>query len=130
MGLDRSPVCVSDNYAGYQRKVTKVGEVLVGLRLIDVGAILDTLLFGACDGLFDPTRRVFTGGAPVSERTASSFFKVAGTRPRPLFGTTETGGIAVAGPLDDGGVRGRVGLAGLPDPDGLGVAEFPDPHAG
>jgi acyl-CoA synthetase (AMP-forming)/AMP-acid ligase II len=74
-----------------------------------VGAILDTLLFGACDGLFDPTRRVFTGGAPVSERTASSFLKVAGTRPRPLFGTTETGGIAVAGPLDEGGIRGRVG---------------------
>ena len=74
-----------------------------------VGAILDTLLFGACDGLFDPSRRVFTGGAPVSERTASNFLKVAGTRPCPLFGTTETGGIAVAGPLDEGGVRGRVG---------------------
>lgn len=75
-----------------------------------VGAILDTLLFGAGERLHDPNRRIFTGGAPVSERTSANFLKISGTRPRPLYGTTETGGIAVARDNDQAAVRGCVGL--------------------
>jgi acyl-CoA synthetase (AMP-forming)/AMP-acid ligase II len=75
-----------------------------------VGAILDTLLFGAGERLHDPSRRIFTGGAPVSERTAANFLKISGTRPRPLYGATETGGIAVARADDRNAVRGCVGL--------------------
>ncbi len=74
-----------------------------------VGAILDTLLFGAGEEFHDPTRRVFTGGAPVSQQTAANFLKIAGSRPRPLFGTTEAGGIAVARPDDPSAARGCVG---------------------
>jgi acyl-CoA synthetase (AMP-forming)/AMP-acid ligase II len=75
-----------------------------------VGAILDSLLFGAGDRLFDPARRIFTGGAPISERTAKNFEKIAGSRPRPLYGATETGAVAVAREGDPTGVRGCVGL--------------------
>jgi acyl-CoA synthetase (AMP-forming)/AMP-acid ligase II len=74
-----------------------------------VGAILDTLLFGAADRLYDPNRRIFTGGAPVSERTSASFLTISGTRPRPLYGTTETGAIAVVRAEDQAPVRGCVG---------------------
>jgi hypothetical protein len=37
--MGRSPVCESDNYAGYPREVTKVGGVLVGLSLFGLSAI-------------------------------------------------------------------------------------------
>ncbi len=105
-----------------------------------VGAILDTLLFGAGERLYDPSRRIFTGGAPVSERTAANFLKVSGTRPRPLYGATETGGIAVARADDTNAVRGCIGLPfahveveirppedGSPLEDGLGLVHVRSP---
>ena len=74
-----------------------------------VGSMLDTLLFGAGNRLYDPARQITTGGAPLSERTAKNFEKVCGTRVRPLYGTTETAAIAVAragGPPAIGGYVG------------------------
>lgn len=74
-----------------------------------VGAILDSLVFGAGDRLHDPSRRVFTGGAPVSDRTAKNFQKMSGARARPLYGATEAGAIAVAREDDPPAPRGCVG---------------------
>lgn len=74
-----------------------------------VASMLDTLMFGAGKRLYAPQRRVITGGAPLSERTAKNFEKAAGARVQPLFGTTETGAIAVArseGPMAIGGYVG------------------------
>jgi acyl-coenzyme A synthetase/AMP-(fatty) acid ligase len=39
---------------------------------------------------------VLTAGSPLPERTARDFRRRFGRTPRPLYGTTETGGIAVA----------------------------------
>lgn len=75
-----------------------------------VAAMLDTLMFGAGDRLYDSNRRVFTGGAPLSKRTATNFERLSGTRVRPLYGATEAGGIAVArgdDPMAIGGCVGR-----------------------
>jgi acyl-CoA synthetase (AMP-forming)/AMP-acid ligase II len=74
-----------------------------------VAAMLNTLLFGAGDRLYDPNRRVFTGGAPLSERTAANFERICGSRVRPLYGATETGGIAVARAEDRTAVGGCIG---------------------
>jgi acyl-coenzyme A synthetase/AMP-(fatty) acid ligase len=74
-----------------------------------VAPMLDTLVFGAGGRLYDPHRRVITGGAPLPERTAANFERVSGARARPLYGTTEAGGIAVAragGPPVIGGCVG------------------------
>lgn len=75
-----------------------------------VGAILDSLMFGAGDRLYDPSRRVFTGGAPVSDRTARNFQKLAGASAFPLYGATEAGAIAVVranAPMPTRGCVGR-----------------------
>ncbi|HLA85208.1 MAG TPA: class I adenylate-forming enzyme family protein, partial [Thermoguttaceae bacterium] len=56
-----------------------------------VASMLDTLMFGAGDRLFDPRRRVITGGAPTTARTVANFERVSGVLARPLFGTTEAG---------------------------------------
>jgi len=74
-----------------------------------VASMLDALLFGAGDRLYDPTRRVITGGAPTTARTAANFERVSGARVRPLFGTTEAGAIAVARGDDPPSIGGRVG---------------------
>lgn len=74
-----------------------------------VASMLDTLLFGAGKRLYSPERKIITGGAPLSERTAKQFERLAGTRVCPLYGTTETGAIAVAradGPMAIGGYIG------------------------
>ena len=76
-----------------------------------VGSMLDTLLFGAGKRLHDPSRQIITGGAPLSERTATNFEKICGTRVRPLYGTTETAAIAVA---RTGGPRAIGGYVGPP----------------
>jgi len=62
-----------------------------------VAGVLDTLLFIGGAALKTSPRKIFSGGGPLSERTARQFQKVAGIVPRPLYGATETGGIAVAG---------------------------------
>lgn len=75
-----------------------------------VAGVLDTLLFMGGAALKTSIRKIFSGGGPLSERTARQFQKVAGIVPRPLYGATETGGIAVAG---DGElcIDGRIGRA-------------------
>ncbi len=74
-----------------------------------VGSMLDTLMFGAGRRLYAPERRVITGGAPLSERTAKNFEKTAGSRVCPLFGTTETAAIAVARPDGPMAIGGYIG---------------------
>ncbi len=61
-----------------------------------VPVMLDMLLFGAGDRLYDPSRRIFTAGAPLPARTARNFRQVCGSVVRPLYGSTETGVIAIA----------------------------------
>jgi acyl-CoA synthetase (AMP-forming)/AMP-acid ligase II len=60
-----------------------------------VPAMLDLLTFGAGDRLRNTARCVLSAGAPLPERTARRFFECSGIQVRPLFGTTETGGISV-----------------------------------
>jgi len=60
-----------------------------------VPAMLDMLLItGGC--LQKPPRYVFSAGAPLAARTAAAFERKCGVRVRPLYGTTETGGITIA----------------------------------
>jgi acyl-CoA synthetase (AMP-forming)/AMP-acid ligase II len=61
-----------------------------------VPAMLDVLIFAAGERLRGAVRTVLSAGSPLSERTASRFHKKSGIRVRPLYGTTETGGITVA----------------------------------
>jgi acyl-coenzyme A synthetase/AMP-(fatty) acid ligase len=61
-----------------------------------VPAMLDVLMFGAGDRLRGAVRTVLSAGSPLSERTASRFHAKSGIVVRPLYGTTETGGITVA----------------------------------
>lgn len=61
-----------------------------------VPAMLDVLMFGAGDRLRGAVRTVLSAGSPLSERTASRFYARSGVMVRPLYGTTETGGITVA----------------------------------
>ena len=62
-----------------------------------VAGVLDTLLFMGGTALKTSTRKIFSGAGPLSERTARQFQRITGITPRPLLGSTETGGIAVAG---------------------------------
>ncbi|MEX0679053.1 MAG: class I adenylate-forming enzyme family protein [Pirellulales bacterium] len=61
-----------------------------------VPAMLDVLLFGAGDRLRGAVRTVLSAGSPLSERTAGRFYAKSEITIRPLYGTTETGGITVA----------------------------------
>jgi len=82
---------------GFSQK--KVFQELVAGRLTifpAVPAMLDLLLFGAGDRLRGACRTVLTAGAPLPLRTARQFRQAWGIAVRPLYGTTETGGIAVA----------------------------------
>lgn len=80
----------------------QAGRVFQGLAgegvtiLPAVPAMLDVLLFGAGDRLRGAVRTVLTAGSPLSERTAARFREKSGLTVRPLYGTTETGGITVA----------------------------------
>jgi len=74
-----------------------------------VPAMLDMLVFGAGDRLRRTVRNVFAAGSPLAERTARNFHKVSGLTVRPLYGTTETGGIAIAEPAEAGKYGGCVG---------------------
>ena len=95
-------------------------------------AVLDVLIFTAGKRLYSQARKVFTGGGPVNSRTVNKYLEAAGSSPRPLYGSTEAGGIAV---VREGGcaLDGCVGLpfknveievrqADEPDvPDNLGL---------
>lgn len=75
-----------------------------------VPAMLDVLTFGAGDALRGAVRCVLSAGAPLPERTARRFQQCTGVNVRPLYGTTETGGISIAeslSPLPAAGYVGR-----------------------
>ncbi|REK19515.1 MAG: long-chain fatty acid--CoA ligase [Planctomycetota bacterium] len=80
----------------------QAGKVFQGLAqepvtiLPAVPAMLDVLLFGAGDRLRGTVRTVLSAGSPLSERTAERFHARSGATIRPLYGTTETGGITIA----------------------------------
>lgn len=61
-----------------------------------VPAMLGTLMFGSSPDLFATINTVFSAGAPLNEKTAVAFQRKFGISPRPLYGTTETGGIAIS----------------------------------
>lgn len=71
-----------------------------------VPMMLEMLLFGGRK-LHGAVRCVLTAGSPLPERTARDFRKRFGISVRPLYGTTETGGIAVA-PADGEPLSGEV----------------------
>jgi acyl-CoA synthetase (AMP-forming)/AMP-acid ligase II len=74
-----------------------------------VPVMLDNLLFGAGDKLHNPRCRVLSAGAPLPERTARAFAAKSGAAIRPLYGTTETGGISVATAEEGAAYLGSVG---------------------
>jgi acyl-coenzyme A synthetase/AMP-(fatty) acid ligase len=76
-----------------------------------VPAMLDVLMFGAGERLRGSVRTVLSAGSPLSERTASRFYEKSGVRIRPLYGTTETGGITVAPTGDEQTAGSCVGPA-------------------
>ena len=75
-----------------------------------VAGVLDTMLFMGAAAMKNSARKIFSGGGPLTERTARQYRRTLGIVPRPLFGATETGGIAVAGD-DELCIDGRVGRA-------------------
>lgn len=76
-----------------------------------VPAMLDVLLFGAGDRLKKSPRTVFAAGAPLTERVARTYREKSGVTVRPLYGTTETGGISIAIDSRDSLCTGCVGSA-------------------
>ena len=91
-----------------------------------VPAMLDVLLFGAGDRLRGAVRTVLSAGSPLSERTAERFHSKSGLMVRPLYGTTETGGITVA----PAGERQIAGSCVGPPMNGVEVQVRPHPsHA-
>ena len=73
-----------------------------------VPATLDLLLYEAGDGLPAP-RCITSAGAPLPDRIAAAVNSRWGATVRPLYGTTETGGIAVARPDHDPKATASVG---------------------
>ncbi len=61
-----------------------------------VPAMLEVLMFGAGERLRGAVRTVLSAGSPLASRTAERFRDKSGITVRPLYGTTETGGITVA----------------------------------
>ena len=86
-----------------------------------VPAMLDMLLLEPAAELGITARALFSAGAPLSQQTASEFQRRTGLTVRPLYGTTETGGISV-GSEEHGRVAGCVG------PAMAGVEVFVQPH--
>lgn len=73
-----------------------------------VPAMLDMLSFGSGPDV-QKVRWVLTAGSMLPRRTAEQFRAKTGVVACPLYGTTETGGIAVATAADGQDVDGRVG---------------------
>jgi acyl-CoA synthetase (AMP-forming)/AMP-acid ligase II len=73
-----------------------------------VPLLLDVLLVSAGNRLVAP-RCITSAGAPLRERTAARAKEQWGAAVRPLYGTTETGGITVARPNHDSRAAGGVG---------------------
>ena len=74
-----------------------------------VPAMLHLLLVATRGEIAGLPRSVLSAGAPLSERTAREFFEKAGQPVQCLYGTTETGGIAIAVTPEGAGVPGCVG---------------------
>jgi acyl-CoA synthetase (AMP-forming)/AMP-acid ligase II len=85
-----------------------------------VPIVLDMLLLAAGDS-FSAPRCITSAGAPLRERTAARLRQRWGATVRPLYGTTETGGITVARPDHDAAAVGSVG----PPMDGVSVSVRP-----
>jgi acyl-CoA synthetase (AMP-forming)/AMP-acid ligase II len=109
------------------------GATVRSMRRVNAGAVIDALaaedvtiypttaatldlllLAGVGDPLAVP-RCITTAGAPLPERVATTVNQRCGATVHPLYGTTETGGIAVQYPGDGGGSLGAVGppMAGV-----------------
>ena len=89
-----------------------------------VPAHIDILLFGGSVD-FGRLRWLLTAGSMMPRRSAVQFRKKTGVTVCPLYGTTETGGIAVATNADGEDVDGRVG----PPMDGVDVRVRPPADA-
>lgn len=89
-----------------------------------VPAHIDILLFGGTVD-FGRLRWLLTAGSMMPRRAAEQFRKKTGVTVCPLYGTTETGGIAVATIADGEDVDGRVG----PPMDGVEVCVRPPADA-
>jgi acyl-coenzyme A synthetase/AMP-(fatty) acid ligase len=100
--------CVSMRRFGVKSIRQAVEDYRISI-LPAVPAMLDMLVFGAGDRLRRFVHHVFAAGSPLSERTARNFLRVSGLRVRPLYGTTETGGIAVGGPEEADKYGGCIG---------------------
>ena len=108
----------------------QAGKVFQGLAqepvtiLPAVPAMLDVLLFGAGDRLRGAVRTVLSAGSPLSERTAERFHARSGATIRPLYGTTETGGITIA----PGGEKQIAGSCVGPPMQGVEAQVRPHPE--
>ncbi|MDR1959482.1 MAG: acyl--CoA ligase [Planctomycetaceae bacterium] len=95
-----APVMTGANLVTMRKFQPKlVNQACSGMKITIIAAVagvLDTMLFMGADVLKNPARKIFSGGGPLTERTAKQFKRITGIVPRPLYGTTETGGIAVA----------------------------------
>ncbi len=76
-----------------------------------VPAMLDMLLLEDAAIDWSALRCVLSAGSPLPERTANRFREKTGLAIRPLYGTTETGGIAVAPSGGKPLLSGQVGPA-------------------
>jgi acyl-CoA synthetase (AMP-forming)/AMP-acid ligase II len=76
-----------------------------------VPAMLDVLMLDESPGTWNSVECVLTAGSPLPERTATRFRDRTGITVRPLYGTTETGGIAVAAADGPSLLTGQVGPA-------------------
>ncbi len=74
-----------------------------------VPAMLEVLMFGAGEDLPHIPRCVFSAGAPLPSRLAHTFQQKTGRTVRPLYGTTETGGISIAVNEEEALTTGGVG---------------------
>lgn len=85
-----------------------------------VSIVLDVLLVAARDS-FGAPRCITSAGAPLRERTAARVKQRWDATVRPLYGTTETGGITVARPDHGAAAPGSVG----PPMNGVSVSVRP-----
>jgi acyl-CoA synthetase (AMP-forming)/AMP-acid ligase II len=76
-----------------------------------VPAMLHLFLLAARGPIAGLPRRVLSAGAPLAEQTARNFFDRTGQAVQSLYGSTETGGIAIDVHPQGAGVRGCVGPA-------------------
>ena len=127
--LTIAPMCHAYAYGMCLMVSLFSGAHIVSLRSFQAGLVLDALSSGrisilpAVPAMLDvllledaaidwkALRCVLTAGSPLPERTANRFREKTGLAIRPLYGTTETGGIAVAPSGGKPLLTGQVGPA-------------------